>query len=429
MKARKLTGRQSKEGEPDEPRGGRAAAGARAPQQGAAMVSLPLPLLLLLLLLALGRPVVPSGPATSAGSSPPPTAGSVDAATPVLVAATQTSILWYPLNSATLHGADGASAILMRAQSCPDVNTNTTDSAFVSYSNGSAWSELGSQPVQERLCYPYPLSSRSSVMCLPSVDAGLDQASSSPGSATFLGTLWQLRGGNLAKDPNRTAVAVKFDYRAAPPLPAGSFMTMFMDGVSVPDASGKGVLMPVMAAAQPRPPAGLTAACRAEVVRLCPGVQVHGAQCFACVHAHAAELHAASCPAVTSNASNYAYYCDPGKPLPDMIFESSDGLSFTYRSSVRSPSSAIHAALETGSENALLRLSDGRLMMVMRYDYADYIPSHDPMPAKGGGPAVSVGGLIQVFSHDDGRTCETHPCTRLLLLLLLIVTRVVTSLP
>ena len=136
------------------------------------MVSLPLPLLLLLLLLALGRPVVPSGPATSAGSSPPPTAGSVSAATPVLVAATQTSILWYPLNSATLHGADGASAILMRAQSCPDVNTNTTDSAFVSYSNGSAWSELGSQPVQERLCYPYPLSSRSSVMCLPSVDAG-----------------------------------------------------------------------------------------------------------------------------------------------------------------------------------------------------------------------------------------------------------------
>jgi hypothetical protein len=329
-------------------------------------------------------------------------AASVRGAVPVLVAATQTQILWYPLNSATLN-ADGVSAILMRAQSCPDVNTNTTDTAFVSYDNGSSWALLGPQPVQERICYPFPPGSTDQVMCLPSVDAGLGDATSSGSSTTFLGTIWALEGGNLARGVNRSAVPVTIDYRGAPPLPAGTFMTMFTDGVAAADQSAGGLLMPLMSAAQPRPAAGMTAACRAKVVELCPGVQVHGAQCFACIFAHAKQLEAAHCPAAAGNASsvpNYAYYCAPGTPLPNMLLHSSDGLHWSFRSVVRDPASAISGAVDSGDENALLRLGDGRLMMVMRYDYADFIPSRDPMQGK------SVGGLIQVFSRDDGRTWQ-----------------------
>jgi hypothetical protein len=46
--------------------------------------------------------------------------------------------------------------------------------------------------------------------------------------------------------------------------------------------------------------------------------------------------------------------------------------------------------------DALLRLGDGRLMIVMRYDYADFIPSRSPY--KPG----HVGDLVQAFSDDDG---------------------------
>ena len=306
----------------------------------------------------------------SAELGPPPWAARVSGAVPVLVAATQTEILWYPLNSATVRDAEGNTAILMRAQSCPDVNTNTTDTAFVSYTNGSSWASLGPQPVQERLCYPYPPGSASSVMCLPSVDAGLDHSASASQNSTsrFLGTVWELRAGNLAKDLNRTAVPITFDYSAAPPRllpPQGSFMTMFSDGVGAVDAGGKGVLLPIMAAAQPKPPPRLTAACRRMVVSLCPGVQVHGAVCSACILAHAAQLSNGHCPPAI-DAANYAYYCSPGTPLPDMLFTSEDGLHFSYRSSVRDPASHISGATDTGSENALLRLGDGRLMIVMR---------------------------------------------------------------
>ena len=326
---------------------------------------------------------------------------SVRGAVPVLVAATQTQILWYPLNSATLTNADGLSAILMRAQSCPDVNTNTTDTAFVSYTNGSSWALLGPQPVQERLCYPFPPSSTIQVMCLPSVDAGLDDATSDPDSATFLGTIWALEGGNLRKDVNHTAVSVTFDFSGAAPLPPGTFRTTFTDGVAAADQTGRALLLPLMAAAQPKPPVGMTAACRALVVELCPGVQVHGSSCFACIISNAEQLEAAHCPATMGNLTsvpNYAYYCSPGTPLPNMIFHSIDGLHFTFRSTVRDTTSPISAAVDSGDENALLRLGDGTLMMVMRYDYADFIPSRNPMQGK------SVGGLLQVFSTNEGRS-------------------------
>lgn len=37
-------------------------------------------------------------------------------------------------------------------------------------------------------------------------------------------------------------------------------------------------------------------------------------------------------------------------------------------------------------------------------DYANFIPSRNPMPTPHGGPAISVGGLIQVQSRDNGHT-------------------------
>ena len=67
----------------------------------------------------------------------PPYPATVSAGVPTLVAATQTQILWYPLLSYTFTSPGGHPAILMRAQSCGDVNTDTTDTAFVSYDDGS----------------------------------------------------------------------------------------------------------------------------------------------------------------------------------------------------------------------------------------------------------------------------------------------------
>ena len=62
----------------------------------------------------------------------------VQAAAPVLVAETQSEILWYPLNSHTLYDSDVA-AIFVRAQTSPDVDLVTTDAGFVSYDNGTTW--------------------------------------------------------------------------------------------------------------------------------------------------------------------------------------------------------------------------------------------------------------------------------------------------
>ena len=93
-----------------------------------------------------------------------------------------------------------------------------------------------------------------------------------------------------------------------------------------------------------------------------------------------------------------------GTGLPNMIFVSDDGLKFHYRSQVVDATSPINGAINSSDENALVRLGDGRMMMVMRYDYADFIPSRSPMPSKGGAPPIAVGGLIQIMSYDDGHT-------------------------
>jgi hypothetical protein len=99
--------------------------------------------------------------------------------------------------------------------------------------------------------------------------------------------------GKLTKRTDEANLPVTFDYSAADPaslvMPNNTFMTMFTDGVSVLDTSGRvGVFVPLLAAAQANPPAGLTAACRALVKQTCPGTQGHGADCSATIAANAA---------------------------------------------------------------------------------------------------------------------------------------------
>jgi hypothetical protein len=69
-----------------------------------------------------------------------------------------------------------------------------------------------------------------------------------------------------------------------------------MDGVTAKSRDGTTILMPVMSAAQPLPPARMSAACKRLVVVLCPGLQVHGPPCYNCTANHAEQLRAAKCP-------------------------------------------------------------------------------------------------------------------------------------
>ena len=283
-------------------------------------------------------------------AAPLPPLATVSAGVPTLVAATQTQILWYPLLSHTFISPAGNPAILTRAQSCGDVNTDTTDTAFVSYDNGSSWALLGPQPAQERLCYEYPPGEPSSAICLPSTNAGLAmQSTAAPGVAVFNGTQWALRSGNLGTVD--ASVAVTFNFSLAPPLPAGTFMTLFSDGVTAQSRDGRAILIPVMSAAQPLPPSGMSAACKRLIVKLCPGLQVHGPPCHNCTVNHAQQLRAANCPD-PAISGRYSYFCDPGKPLPNMIMTSEDGLHFQYVGSVTDPGSLISAAVASGSESA-----------------------------------------------------------------------------
>ena len=168
--------------------------------------------------------------------------------------------------------------------------------------------------------------------------------------------MWRLRAGRLAPDPQ--PVRVRFS-GMPPSVRAGS--SLFSDGVSAPAADGVGLLLMVVASWRPPPPPSLTAACRALLPRLCPGVEVHGPACDACVAAHAPQLADAGCP--TSNLS-YAWYCAEGTTLPDMVFYSMDGLAWAFRGALATP-----MVPHLGGENALLRLGDGTLMVVFRYDW------------------------------------------------------------
>jgi hypothetical protein len=223
---------------------------------------------------------------TSSSSAPTTTQLRVTLSPPTLVAATQTEILWYPLNGHKLQPKEngGPAAMLIRAQTSGDVNTGTTDAAFVSYTDGSSWAAAGPQPAQLRTCYPYPPTDPSTALCLPTINADTTHGDqSSAFTATFPGTVWALVNGSVFRRPG--LVNATFDYSAAPAAargPPGTSLALMTDGVSAaaaasaPGGAAGELLLPLMATAQPLPPAGLTAECRAKTMDLCPGVDSRG---------------------------------------------------------------------------------------------------------------------------------------------------------
>lgn len=105
------------------------------------------------------------------------TSVSVTAEPPVLVGERTGSRLFFPLlqyrlpalaAAGSAHGTtEAASAavdgpIMLRAQTSPDAEGSAaspnTDAVFISSTDGRNWSYVGDEPVQKRMCHPYPLS-------------------------------------------------------------------------------------------------------------------------------------------------------------------------------------------------------------------------------------------------------------------------------
>ena len=85
-------------------------------------------------------------------------------------------LLYFPMLSHRFVEAGGASeAILLRAQTSPDLDLPCSDATFVSYDNGSSWAPTGRRncaqgscvAVQKRVCYPYPPGAADRALCLP----------------------------------------------------------------------------------------------------------------------------------------------------------------------------------------------------------------------------------------------------------------------
>jgi hypothetical protein len=194
-------------------------------------------------------------------ATPPSELSLVPDAVPSLVAETS-ALLYYPLlqhvfHTATSGNSSGASveptaAILLRAQTSPDVDVPCSDSTFVSY-DGRTWQptvpESGTSKygphVQKRLCYAYPpsISGRSdSALCLPYARDAARDGPSAPLTADFAGTVWRLNsttGGLMLAPVGGTvdAVVVKF---TDPHMVLGS--RRYTDGNVVPVADGGGWL-------------------------------------------------------------------------------------------------------------------------------------------------------------------------------------------
>ena len=190
---------------------------------------------------------------------------------------------------------------------------------------------LGEQGLQERICYNYPLGNDASILCLQSADQS-QYGNQTPGVATFFGSVWELKNGNLIRRSDEASIPVTFDYTAASAaslaMPNNTFMTMFTDGVSVQDTSGgTGVFVPILAAAQANPPGDLTQACRALVKQTCPGTQGHGDDCSSSLAAAAAAFAALHCPDPKVK-SNYDWYCAAGKARKKQLLKPPSVWSF-----------------------------------------------------------------------------------------------------
>ena len=235
--------------------------------------------------------------------------------TPVLVAQAGT-LLYYPLLQHVFGNHSSDPAILLRAQTSPDVDVPCADATFVSFDSGATWQpsapEVGTSKygphVQKRVCYPYPLSSSitpgedsagDSALCLP---YARDAAVNSPGAALtseFLATLWRRNATtNVLQPVDGTVdkIAVRF---SDPFMRLGS--RRYTDGNALPTLNGSGWLLTLYATA---------------------GI-------------HKQEM-----------------------PLSIHVYHSTDLVNWAFRARL--------GTAYLASENAMVRLKDSRLMMVFR---------------------------------------------------------------
>lgn len=246
---------------------------------------------------------------------------------PVLVAQAST-LLYYPMLQHVFHN-NTASAILLRAQTSPDVDIPCADATFVSYTGGETWQpsapEVGTSKygphVQKRVCYPYPPSNLDgdSALCLPYArDAAADSAGAAL-SIDFAGTIWRRNAttGTLAPVAG-TVDAVTAKFTGDPHLVLGS--RRYTDGNVLPTVDNSGFLITLYST---------------------PGV-------------HKQEM-----------------------PLSIHVYNSSDLLTWQFRARLGKEYLA--------SENWMVRLKDGRIMMVFRSE----LPQRK---------------LFQTFSSDEGRS-------------------------
>jgi hypothetical protein len=229
-----------------------------------------------------------SGPKSAALPSVGGAVLSLVAERPVVVASAST-LLYYPMNQHVFldHSGAGPPAIMLRAQTSPDVDLPCADTAFVSYTNGSSWQpgplEVGTGKygahVQKRVCYANPAAGggdgmTDTALCLPYArdatanchDARLSAAqrtrcarrgrndnSSSPPRETwpmnvqYNGTVWHYRGGTLAPVAGTVdSVPVTF---SDPFMVEGS--RRYTDGNVVRTWVGTGLLSTLYASAKP----------------------------------------------------------------------------------------------------------------------------------------------------------------------------------
>ena len=181
---------------------------------------------------------------------------------PTLVAEAS-SLLYYPLLQHTFFGTSSSSpmpaAILLRAQTSPDVDVPCSDATFVSYDAGRSWRastpETGTGKygphVQKRACFPFPLSPgrgtpTDSALCLPYARDAARDTHGAALTADFAGTLWRFNAtaGELAPVEGQIdALPVKF---SDPFMALGS--RRYTDGNgAVRMADGSGWLLPLYA--------------------------------------------------------------------------------------------------------------------------------------------------------------------------------------
>jgi hypothetical protein len=150
------------------------------------------------------------------GSSAPPPAVQVGAGPPVMVGNRTGQRLWFP-NTMVALGGD-ARVVMLRAQTTSDLD-NASDAVFISRDLGTSWRHFSDEPVQKRMCTPYPLElvggdndATSADLCIPYEFAPRNGST----TATRLGSVWVTFANGSVASPLTDSVPVHVQ---TPPIP------------------------------------------------------------------------------------------------------------------------------------------------------------------------------------------------------------------